>query len=138
MGFEMDGFNPEQVQTPQVVRGLPQQAEPGGTSAVHGSVNPQQQPLVGPGVGCLLAVAPEHQQLLFQEQILGNDRFDTARSKQSRYRLYQWRKQREMANGFIATERQRPLRLAASNAIVKPAEKRRKCGPIRIFEHYGV
>src|SRR5664279_4068238 len=38
MRFEMDGLHPEQVQTPQTVRGLSQEREPGWTPAVRGSV----------------------------------------------------------------------------------------------------
>jgi len=38
MSFEVDGLNPEQIQTPQAVRGLPQQSEPGGTAAARGPV----------------------------------------------------------------------------------------------------
>jgi len=38
MRFELDGLNPEQVQTPQTVRGLPQQREPGRTGAARGPV----------------------------------------------------------------------------------------------------
>ena len=37
MGFELDGLNPEQVQTPQAVRGLPQQREPGWTPGAFGT-----------------------------------------------------------------------------------------------------
>jgi hypothetical protein len=43
---------------------------------------PQQHPVADAEVRGASALAPDHKQLLFEEQILGNNRFDSARSKQ--------------------------------------------------------
>jgi hypothetical protein len=56
---------------------------------------PQQHPVADAEVRGASALAPDHKQLLFEEQILGNNRFDSARSKQRCQRHHQMGKEHE-------------------------------------------
>jgi hypothetical protein len=49
---------------------------------------PQQHPLAGAEVRGASASVREHKQLLFQEQILGNDRLGSAKCKRRRQRRH--------------------------------------------------